>query len=272
MHIGGYPRFKKKGQHDSFYLSNDQFKLIKNRIRIPKLGWVKLTEEIRFSGKILSATVSRTADKWFVSISIQLKTSPFFVSENQADVVGVNFIISILATLSNGETVEGGKPLKKLSCRLARMQRHLAKSTKGSKRYDRQKMKIARLHYRIACIRQNGLHKLTHHLCQYFKIICLEDLNVKGMMKNHKLAFTISDMGFYEFKRQLEYKAGLYGNWISVVSKWFPSSKTCSNCGHKKFEMKLSERVYRCDFCGFEIDRDLNAAINIEREGLRLLA
>jgi putative transposase len=168
--------------------------------------------------------------------------------------------------------VEGAKPLKTLSRRLARLQRHFAKCTKGSKRYLRQKMKIARLHYRISCIRQDGLHKLTHHLCQSFRIISIEDLNVKGMLKNHKLAKAISDMGFYEFKRQLGYKATLFRNFIVSVDKWFPSSKKCSNCDHKKEELKLSERTYYCDECHFEIDRDLNAAINIEREGIRLLA
>ncbi|HDN27816.1 MAG TPA: transposase, partial [Thioploca sp.] len=254
-----YPKFKKKGQHDSFYLSNDQFKVAGNRFRIPKLGWIILTETLLFSGKILSATVSRTADKWFVSISVQMETTPIKVSKKQADAVGVDLGVSRLATLSNGKTVEGRKPLKKLSRRLARLQRHLAKCTKGSKRYNRQKMKIARLPTRISCIRHDGLHKLTHHLCQGFKVVCLEDLNVNGMLKNHKLAKAI---GFYEFKRQIEYKATLFGNWISIVSKWFPSSKTCSNCGHKKEELKLSERIYRCDSCYFEIDRDLNAAIN----------
>jgi putative transposase len=271
-HIGGYPRFKKKGVHDSFYLSNDQFKLSGNKIRIPKLGWVKLTEELRFSGKVMSATVSRVADKWFVSLSVQMEASPVKVSKNQADVVGVDLGVKTLATLSNGETVSVRKPLKKLSLRLARMQRHLTKCVKGSKRYNRQKMKIARLHYRIRCIRIDGLHKLTHRLCQGFKVICLEDLNVKGMLKNHKLAKAISDMGFYEFKRQIEYKATLFGNWISTISKWFPSSKTCSNCGYKKEDMKLSERIYYCEACGHKIDRDLNAAINIEKEGIRLLA
>jgi putative transposase len=269
---GKYPKFKKRGERDSFYLSNDQFKLASMRIKIPKLGWVKLTESLRFSGKIQSATVSRAADKWFVSILVQMETAPIKISENQADAVGVDLGVKNLATLSNGETVQGTKPLKKLTRKLARMQRHLAKSTKGTKRYNRQKMKFAQLHYRIRCIRQDGLHKLTHHLCQNFKVICLEDLNVKGMLKNHKLAKAISDMGFYEFKRQIEYKATLFGNWISTVSKWFPSSKKCSNCGHKKTELKLSERTYHCDKCDFEADRDLNAAINIEREGIRLLA
>ena len=201
-----------------------------------------------------------------------METTPVKKSKNQALVVGVDLGIKKLATLSNGETVAGRKPLKKLSRRLARLQRHLAKCTKGSKRYNRLKMKITRLHYRIRCIRQDGLHKLTHHLCQDFKVICLEDLNVKGMMKNHKLALAISDMGFYEFKRQLEYKATLFRNFIVSVDRWFPSSKKCSMCDHKKEELKLSQRTYHCDECGFSICRDLNAAINIEREGIRVLA
>lgn len=153
-----------------------------------------------------------------------------------------------------------------------RLQRHLALLTTGSKRRVRLKQKISRLHYRIRCIRVDSLHKMTHRLCQEFQVICLEDLNVKGMMKNHNLAKAISDMGFYEFKRQLEYKAILNQVWVSVVSKWFPSSKTCSNCGHQKHEFKLSERVFWCSQCGLELDRDWNAAINIEREGIRLLA
>ncbi len=143
----------------------------------------------------MSATVSRTANKWFVSISVQLEKSPVFVSENQTDVVGVDLGVKSLATLSNGETIEGRKPLKKLSSRLARLLRKQASLTKGSKRNDRQKLKISKLHYRIRCIRQDSLHKLTHHLCQDFKVICLEDLNVKGMLKNHKLAKAISDRG-----------------------------------------------------------------------------
>jgi len=269
---GKYPKFKKKGVRDSFYLSNDQFNLAENRIKIPKLGWVKLTENLRFSGKILSATVSRTAELWFVSFQVQMDSSQFNVSENQADVVGVDLGVKNLATLSSGETVEGRKPLKYLTRKLARLQRKQSKLTKGSRRNKKQKIKISRLHYRIRCLRQDSLHKLTQSLCQGFKVICLEDLNVKGMMKNHKLAKAISDMGFYEFKRQIEYKASKFGNFISIIDQWFPSSKMCSNCGNKKKDLKLSERVYNCEACGYKADRDLNAAINIEREGLRLLA
>jgi putative transposase len=177
-----------------------------------------------------------------------------------------------LATLSSGETVEGRKPLKHLTRKLARLQRKQSKLTKGSRCNEKQKLKISRLHYRIRCLRQDGLHKLTHYLCQGFKVICLENLNVKGMIKNHKLAKAISDMGFYEFKRQIESKAAIFGNLISVVDQWFPSSKMCSNCGNKKNELKLDQRVYHCQACDYEADRDLNAAINIESEGIRLLA
>lgn len=273
-HLGKYPRFKNKGIHDSFYLSNDQFKIEGKKIRIPKLGWVKLTESLRFKGKILSATVSRIADYWFVSINVQMDSMPLSskLSENQADAVGVDLGIKSLATLSNGDVVDGAKPLTKMSRKLARMQRHIAKCTRGSKRYNKYKIKLARLHYRIRCIRQDGLHKLTHSLCQNFKIICIENLNVLGMMKNHKLARAISDMGLYEFKRQLEYKSNIFNNWVSVVDRWFPSSKKCSICGNIKTELKLSQRTYECDNCGSKMDRDLNASINIKQEGIRLLA
>jgi putative transposase len=183
---GRYPKFKKKGVRESFYLSNDQFKVAESRVKIPKLGWVKLTESLRFSGKIRSATVYRQVDKWFISFSVQMETSPAKASKNQADAVGVDLGVKNLATLSNGETIEGPKPLKKVSLRLARLQRKLAKCTKGSKRRFRLKERISKLHYRIRWTQKEGLHKLTHGLCQRFKVICVEDLNVKGMMKNQK--------------------------------------------------------------------------------------
>jgi len=270
-HQAKYPKFKKKGIHDSFYLANDQFKIDGFKIRIPKLGWVRLSENLRLSGKILSATVSRAADHWFVSINVQMESTPIII-KNQDDAIGVDLGIKNLVTLSNGEMIAGPKPLRKLSSKLARMQRHLAKCTKGSKRYDKCRMKLARLHYKIRCIRQDSLHKLTTALCRTYKVICIEDLNISGMMKNHKLARAISDMGLYEFKRQLEYKSKLFGNWISVIDRWFPSSKTCSNCSNVKTELHLSQRKYHCNNCGVTLDRDINAALNIKAEGLRLLA
>lgn len=268
--IGNYPQFKRKGVHDSFYLSNDQFQIIEKRIKIPKLGWVKLTEPLRFSGRVMSATVSRTSNRWFISIQVQTEFTPN--RENQASQVGVDLGVKHLATLSNGEVVEGPKPLKNLSRRLARLQRQLSQCVKGSHRQQQAQLKVSKLYYRISCVRQDALHKLTHSLCKTFNVIGIENLNVKGMMKNHKLAQAISDMSFYEFKRQLEYKAQLYGNWLQVIDRWFPSSKRCSNCGHQRDELKLSERVYHCSECGLERDRDLNAAINLEQEAIRLLA
>ena len=164
-----------------------------------------------------------------------METTPVKARSNQADIVGVDLGVKNLITKSNGEIVEGRKPLKKLSRRLARMQRHLAKCTKGSKRSNRKKMLWARLHYRICCIRKDVSQKSTHHLCQGFKVVCLEDFPGKGMLKNHKLAKAISDLWFYEFKRQLEYLPFLEIGFRRFLLG-FPSSKTCSNCGHRRNE------------------------------------
>lgn len=130
-------------------------------------------------------------------------------------------------------------------------------------------MRVAKLHYEISCIRQEALNQLTTYLCKNFKIICIEDLNVKGMLKNHKLALAISDLGFGEFRRQLEYKSKLHGNQIVLVNRFYPSSKTCSFCGWKKEMLSLSEREFHCENCGQVIDRDLNAAINLKNYGLK---
>ena len=136
---------------------------------------------------------------------------------------------------------------------------------KGSANWKKAQIKIARLHRRIANIRKDTLHKLTTFIAKNHGKIVIEDLNVSGMLANHKLAKAISDMGFYEFRRQLEYKCKLYGSELTIVDRWFPSSKTCSNCGHKKESLSLSERTFKCDHCGVEIDRDLNAAINLAK-------
>ena len=260
-----YPNFKKKGKSkDSFYIANDKLQIDDKRVRIPKLGWVKMRESLRFSGKIMSATVSRTADKWFISISVETndKSKPV---ENQ-DKVGVDLGIKQLATLSCGEIVTNPRPLSKLSKKLKRLSRRLSKKIVGSKNREKAKKKLARLHYKISCIRQDTLHKLTNYLTSDFKKIAIENLNIQGMMQNRKLAKAIADVGFFEFRRQLEYKSMLTESQIVVVSTFFPSSKQCSECGHKKDNLALSERIYSCDNCNFKLDRDLNAAINIVKE------
>jgi putative transposase len=220
-----------------------------------------MTECLGYSGKILSATVSRTADKWFVSICVKMDITPA-TCENQA-VVGVDLGVKNLATLSNGEMIEGPKALRTMQKKLKRLQQSLSRKKKGSNNREKQKRKVARLHYRISCIRLDALHKLTSRLTRKYSVIVIEDLNVRGMMSNRKLAKAISDMGFHEFRRQLDYKSPIAGVHVIVADRWFPSSKKCSRCGEKHSGLKLSDRIFVCPTCSFKIDRDLNAARNL---------
>jgi putative transposase len=259
-----YPTFRKKGIHDRFSLTNDQFQLDGSRIRIPNLGWVRMREVLRFPGKILSATVSRVADRWFVSITVDMPEGSLMpVAENQG-AVGVDLGISALATLSTGEVNHGPKAHTQLLKRLKRLSQKLSKKQKGSQNRKKLKIKLARLHARIANIRKDALHKLTSDIACRFDTIGIEDLNVKGMMKNHRLARSIADMSFYEFRRQVEYKANRRGGIVIVIDRWFASSKICSCCGYKLSELPLSVREWKCPVCHVQHDRDHNAAINLK--------
>jgi putative transposase len=161
--------------------------------------------------------------------------------------------------------IPGAKSYKKYAAKLSRMQWLNRHKTIGSNNWKKAQLKIARLHGKIANIRSDTLHKLTTRLAKNHGTVVIEDLNVSGMMANHKLAASIADRGFFEFRRQLTYKCQLYGSKLVVVDRWFPSSKTCSNCGIKKETLSLGERVFECSHCGFKIDRDLNAAINLSK-------
>ena len=258
-----YPKFRKKGRHDRFSLTNDQFSIEASRLRIPHLGWVRIRETLRFTGKIMSATVSRVADKWFVSITVDTPDSlPLPKAENQG-AVGVDLGVSALATLSTGETLIGPKAHKALLGRLQRLSRGLSRKVKGSGNRKKAKLKLARLHARIGNIRQNSLHQLTTDLTRRFHTLGIEDLNVRGMVKNRRLSRAVSDRGFFEFRRQLDYKAAQRGGMIVVADRWYPSSKTCSACGHKLDFLPLSVRDWTCPECGSVHDRDVNAAINL---------
>lgn len=257
-----YPKFRKKGVHDRFTITNDQFSVEGSRIRIPDLGWVRMRESLRFAGKIMSATISRVADRWFVSITVETEDPPKRCAENQG-VVGVDLGVSALATLSTGETITGPKPHKALLNRLRRLSRSLSRKQKGSSNRAKARAKLARLHARIANIRSDALHKLTSDLSRRFHTIGIEDLNVRGMMANRHLARSIADMSFFEFRRQLEYKAERRGGLVVVADRWFPSSKTCSACGSVQKDMPLSVRAWVCPDCGAHHDRDWNAARNL---------
>ena len=260
-----YPKFRKKGVHDRFSITNDQFSVDGSRIRIPHLGWVRMRETLRFSGKILSATISRVADRWFVSITVDTQDLSHLPKVENQGAVGVDLGVSSLATLSTGEPpIQGPKAHMVLLKRLQRLSRSLSRKKKDSQNRKKAKIKLAKLHAKISNIRKDALHKLTTDLTGRFHTIGIEDLNVKGMLSNRHLARCISDMSFYEFRRQLEYKAKMLGRVIVVASRWFASSKLCSVCGRKHEALTLSVREWICSECGTCHNRDVNAAINLK--------
>jgi putative transposase len=259
-----YPTFRNKGRDDRFTLSNDQFKVEDKRIRIPKLGWVRMRERLRFTGRIVSACISRTADHWYASIVVDASGNLYPpLSENQS-AVGVDLGVIRLATLSTGECFTGPKALSMLLSRMRRLSRGVSRKVRGSSNHKKAKLKLAKLHERIANIRRNGLHQLTTRITQRFRTIGIEDLNVKGMLGNRRLSRAIADMGFGELRRQLMYKTAWRGGQVIVVNRWYPSSKTCSNCGHRLEELGLAQRHWTCPKCGVLHDRDINAAINLK--------
>ena len=267
-----YPVFRRKGINDRFNLSNDQFKVKNKKISVPNLGWVKMREALRFNGKILSAKIFNRGGKWFASIAVELADIiPFKVKTGKS--VGVDLGITHLATLSNGIKVEAAKPLKAKLARLKRLGRSLSRKQKGSCNRTKAKTKLGRLHLQISNIRQDSLHQLTTTLVRDYDVIAIENLNIKGLLKNRKLSRVISDLGFYEFKRQLVYKANQYGKTVKELDRWFPSSKTCSGCGFiiDKASLTLAVRQWQCPSCRQLNDRDINASINILRHADKVL-
>ena len=257
--VSGQPKFKKKGENDSFTLDGS-ISVGFNRIKLPRIGWVKTYEILPDNVTPKSVTISRASGRWFLSFKVERESQ---ITEKSVDVVGVDLGVKTLATLSTGEVFDGAKSYKKLESKLSRLQYLNRHKTKFSNNWKKAQLKIARLHKEIANIRKDTLHKLTTYLAKNHSQIVIEDLNVSGMMSNHKLAKAVADMGFYEFRRQLEYKCELYGSELIIVDRWFPSSKTCSNCGTVKKSLLLSERVFNCECCNFRCDRDLNAALNL---------
>jgi putative transposase len=265
-----YPTRKRKGVHDSFQVSNDQFEVNGRAIRLPKLGWVRMHEPLRYSGKLMSATISRVADRWYVAITIDVELS-FLPHENQG-AVGIDLGVSALAALSTGEKEPGPKAHKALLGRLRRLSRSLSRKKKHSGNWKKAKKQLARLHARIANIRNDATHKLTSGLTQRFELLGIEDLNVRGMMANRKLARSVADTSFFEFRRQLEYKAARRGGFVAVADRFFPSSKLCSTpgCGCIAEAMPLNKRTWTCSGCGTMHDRDINAAVNLKNLALKI--
>ena len=258
-----HPAFKKKGVHDSFGISNDKFSFKDDKhVKLPKIDTVRTSEKLRFQGKIMNSTVSRQADKWFLSVSVEVEHPPY---KKTGKSVGVDLGVKNLVITSDGIKFSNLKALKKSEKKLKKMQRVLSRRKKASKRRERMKLRLSRQHMRVVNQRKDFIHKITTYLIRQYDVICMEDLNTKGMLKNHKLAKSISDSSLGEIRRQLGYKSVLYGKSLLFVDRWFPSSKTCSVCGCIQEKMPLNIREWTCPDCGAHHDRDLNAAVNIVR-------
>ena len=271
----GYPRLKSKHDSRKSYRSKcvgTNIRILDNGIQLPKLGKVKCRISKQVKGRILSATISRNpSGKYFVSLcctDVDINPLP-----TTGAAVGLDVGIKSFAITSEGKEYPNHKYLSKSAKKLARLQRRLSRKTKGSKRREKAKIQVARLHEHIANQRSDMLHKLSTDIVHQNDIICIEDLAPKNMAKNHKLAKSIFDVSWGEFRRQLTYKAAWYGKQVVAIDRFFPSSQLCYNCGAKWAGTKdLSVRKWTCSVCGAELDRDINAAKNILREGLRLLA
>ena len=266
----GYPKFKsKKRSRQSFYLANDKFAVGDHWIDVPKLGRVNMAEALRFKGKILSARISKNASWWFVSITVEM---PNEMASNQKPPVGIDVGLNRLATLSDGRWYENQRPLTHQLKKLRRLNKELARRTKGSKNWQKTKEKLGRLHAEIACMRLDWLHKLTTEIAKSSGIVAIEDLHVKGLIRNRCLSRSFSDAAVGKLLDLLESKVPCQGGMLLKVDRFFPSSQLCHCCGARKADLTLADRVFVCPNpdCGYVGDRDENASWNIVCEALRM--
>lgn len=263
----GFPRFKSKNTAMRFAYStaftaptaSDPYGL-----KLPRIGRVHCMENVYkrvIGARLVRVSVSYRAGCWYASLTVEREPSP--VCRPKRGAVGVDLGVKELATLSDGTTIPNPRALDARLKTLRKAQKALSRKTKGSVRRRKAKERVARLYARVTDARMDAINKATTMIARTYTTVCIEDLNVAGMVKNHSLARSLSDASLGEFRRQLEYKTMRTGAALRMVDRWYPSSKTCSNCGSVKAKLSLSERVYRCGVCGLSIDRDLNAAINI---------
>lgn len=266
-----YPRFKKRGKsRESFYLGDGHFEAKGFKLRIPKLGWVKMHQEVRFPGVVKSVTISQDGDRWFASFSIEVDESFVYPNtcENQ-EVVGIDLGIKTLMTLSTGEKVENPRFLREKEGNLRKLQKNLSRKVKGSSNWKKAKGLLQVTHRRVRDARRDFTHKVTSRIVKSFRFIGIEDLNVRGMLKNRRLSKALSEVVFSEIRRQIEYKAKLGSSEVAIIPRFYPSSKTCSDCGFVIEKLSLSDREWDCPSCGVIHDRDENAAMNLKIYALR---
>jgi putative transposase len=261
----GYPQFKTKKKGLGSFRLTGRIAVSEEVIVLPRLGRLRLKEGgyLPTAGaQILAATVSEQAGHWYVSVQVEEEQA---VPENTGPVVGIDLGVKSLATLSDGEVVANPRHLKRRLKKLKRLQRMVSRRKKGGKNCKKAVKKLAKLHRKIKNQRSNTLHQVTTRLAKTKSVLVIEDLHVTGMLKNHHLAQAIGDVGFAEFKRQLLYKASWYGSRVILADRWEPSSKRCSGCGWLDADLTLADRTFHCEQCGLVVDRDLNAAINLEQ-------
>jgi putative transposase len=259
----GYPKYKTKKKGLGSFRLTGRIVVSEKAIVLPRLGRLRLKEReyLPTSGvQILSATVSEQAGHWYVSVQVEEEQA---VPENTGPVVGVDLGVKQLATLSDGTVIPNPRHLKRRLKKLKRLQRMMSRRQKGGKNRRKAVRKLAKLHRQITNQRHNTLHQVTTRLAKTKSVLVIEDLNVSGMLKNHHLAQAIGDVGFYEFKRQLLYKASWHGARVILADRWEPSSKRCSDCGWLDVDLTLADRTFHCQQCSLVLDRDLNAAINL---------
>lgn len=278
-----YPQFKKKKDNlGSYYIAGCQVIKGNKYLKVPNYGIVKMREKLRFNGKINNVVISQKVDKFYASFSMEITKEEYERTHPKAKKnktsIGIDLGISNFATLSNGLLIKAPKPLDKLTRLIVKRQRQLSKKQhpktksealkglKKSNNYLKASNKLSKLYSKIANIRLDFIHKLTSQLVAHYNEIGLETLSTKNMMKNHKLAKSLSDVSIAKFNEILNYKAGYNGVSITRAGRFYPSSKTCSHCGAVKSKLSLSQRVYVCDECGFKCDRDLNASINLHKQ------
>ena len=269
-----YPKFKSKKRDKNSYRTNNkiQFDQYAKKIKIPKVGWISFKDKSNFKGikKIYNITITKTSSgKYFASISAEVNIKTF---EKANQSCGIDLGLKNLCILSDGMKFENPKFLAINEKRLKLLQKSLSRKIRGSKKYIKTRIKLAKFHEYIANCRRDYLHKLSLFLVKKYDIICTETLKIQNMLKDHKYAKAVSDAGWYEFCRQLEYKCLWYNKKFVKIDTYFASSQLCSNCGFKNSKVKdLEVREWTCSNCGSYHDRDINAAINILNEGLRIL-